>query len=77
MSPNPESSTPNYLSLVIRKWYMVTVGVVVCASLSAAVTLAGPKTYESSATVLIYPPILKEVAQPSLDLAELMPRTLP
>jgi len=84
MSLNTESSTPNYLSLVIRRWYVVAVGVVVCAGLAAGVTLTGPKTYESSVTVLVYPPIFKEIAQPNprpsetmIDLAELMPRTLP
>lgn len=67
---------------------MVGLGVVVCASLAAAVTLAGPKTYESSVTVLVFPPVFKETElKPSQaplptsktmeDLAELMPRTLP
>ena len=81
MNPNTESSTPHYLSLVMRRWPVVVYGVVFCAALAAAVSLTSAKTYESSATVLISPPIFKESVRPSSEtmseLAELMPRTLP
>jgi len=79
--------SPNYLKIIWENWYKVAVGAVACAVAGALFTLLTPPTYQSTATLLVYPPLFKEIEesttarrspeQMQLQLDEMMPRTFP
>ena len=87
------NAPPNYLLLLIQEWKIVCLGALVCGAVGLAFHLVTPRTYESSAMVLVSPPLFKndglrsatpqvtrtpeEMSLAAAHLAELMPRTLP
>ena len=86
MEQEKSVSTPNYVRLVLVNWYKVVAGMLICAIVGTVYALRMPRTYESTATLLVYPPFFKEAeastrarteAEAKLDLDEMMPRTFP
>ncbi len=76
----------NYLKIIWENWYKVLAGTVICAVAGVVFTSLTPPTYQSTVTLLVYPPLFKEVegsaarrtpAQMKLQLDEMMPRTFP
>ncbi len=56
---DPRSLSPSHLLILLREWKTIVAGAIVCMFLAAAAYVAGPKTFESSATVLVYSPFFK------------------
>ncbi len=85
MAQYETAPSPSYVKLIWDGRYKVLGSAIICGLLGLVQGLIMPEKYESSATVLIYPPLFKEMpqsgARPSEDqparLAELMPTTLP
>jgi uncharacterized protein involved in exopolysaccharide biosynthesis len=78
--------SPNYLKVVWDNWHKVVAGTLVCAIAGAIFTFLAPRMYQSTATLLVYPPLFKEVEEQStrrtpeqmqLELDEMMPGTFP
>ncbi len=86
MQQEKRESMPNYFRLVLVNWYKVAAGTLICAIVGTISALRMPRTYESTATLLVYPPFFKETEastrarteeEAKLDLTEMMPRTFP
>ncbi len=79
--------SPNYLKVVWDNWHKVVAGALICAIAGAIFAYVAPRQYQSTVTLLVYPPLFKEVEglaatrrtpeQMQLELDEMMPRTFP
>jgi uncharacterized protein involved in exopolysaccharide biosynthesis len=78
-------SSPNYIYLLAVNWRKLAAGALIAAAAGVLYSLGSSRVYESSATVLVYPPVFKQMeqlpaaqsdAQPILSVAEMMPKTL-
>jgi len=75
-------SLPTILAWLRFNAKKIMLGGLVCAILAAPLALLKPKSYESSATLLVSPPAFKEVGKPATTkdvegISEMMPRAMP
>lgn len=79
-------SLPVIFAWLRVNWGRMVLGGVVLALLAFPVALFKPKSYQSTATLLVFPPTFKDAARPATSrdvkpeeksIAEMMPRTLP
>lgn len=79
-------SLPIILAWIRANWAKMALGGLLCALIALPVALLKPKTYESSATLLVAPPTFKDRIKPPVSrdpnaptetIAEMMPKTLP
>lgn len=79
-------SLPVILAWLRIHWGKMVLGGVACAFLAFPIALFKSKTYESTSTLLVFPPTFKEISRPTVTrdvnehsggIAEMMPRSLP
>lgn len=70
-------SLPVILAWLRANWGKMVLGGVVLAVLVLPVALLKSKTYEATATLLVFPPTFKDSGSDADSIAEMMPRTLP
>lgn len=88
MEQTESARSTDYVSLVLANWRKVATATLICTVAALILVLTLPRSYESTVTLVVYPPIFKETEPPQREgalqerqsresLAAMMPLTFP
>jgi len=83
------TNSTDYLRIILVNWRKVVLAGAICAAIATITVFVMPRTFESTVTLLVYPPVFKESEQAlprrtsttmeeaRAEISEMMPRTFP